>query len=313
MSWDFVCKMSSLYGTFADRLCQVIFVRSLCEVIYERSQSNLKMVMPKENVSLEYRGKIAIITLNRPQKRNALNAAMFSHLETVIKQLQEHLPRVVILVGEGDTAFCAGFDVHPDNPMFESLLASAENNDEVPARRSIGRVRAVVDGLIELPVPIIAAINGQAYGGGAEIAMRCDLKVMDSNAVVCFSETRLGLMPDFGGTPSLVRLVGPSVAADLILTARKILADEALSLKLVNRLSAPGKSLNDAIALGEAIAANGPKAIGAALEVIRRSPDLPLKDALTLEIDRAVSLIASGECIHGVAAFLEKKAPVFPD
>jgi len=269
--------------------------------------------MPEENVKLEYRGKIAIVTINRPRRRNALNADMFSHLEAVVAKIKANLPRVVILVGEGDTAFCAGFDVHPDNPMSEYLLKAAENEDKALALKSIGRVREVTDTLTALPVPIIAAVNGQAYGGGAEIAMRCDLRVMDPAAVICFSETRLGLMPDFGGTPSLVRLVGPSVATDLILTARKISANEALELKLVNRISAPNKSLDEAIALAETIAANGPKAVRAALAVIRRSPDLPLPDALELELDSATALIASGEFIHGVAAFLEKKEPVFPD
>ena len=269
--------------------------------------------MAEKNVTLEYRGKIAIITLNRPQKGNALNAIMWSQLEAVIAELKSNLPRVVILVGKGDISFCAGFDVHPDNPMLVGLLESAEKHDEAPARKSIERVREVTDSLIGLPVPVIAAINGQAYGGGAEIAVRCDLRVMDPAAVICFSETRLGLMPDFGGIPSLVRLVGPSVATDLVLTARKVTADEALSQKLVNRISDPGKSLDDAIALGETISSNGPKAVRAALEVIRRSQDLSLNDALTLELDRAVSLIASGECIHGVAAFLGKTAPVFPD
>ena len=269
--------------------------------------------MSEESVNLDYRGNIAIVTVNRPQKRNAFNAAMFSHLAEVTTQLRANLPRVVILTGEGQTAFCAGFDVHPDNPLSADFLKAAENNDEAPARKAIERVREVVDGLIELPVPVIAAINGQAYGGGAEIAVRCDLRVMDPTAVICFAETRLGLMPDFGGSPYLVRLVGPSVAADLILTARKVPANEALLLKLVNRLSAPDNSLNEALALGQTIAANGPKAIRAALEVIRRSPDLPLKESLTLEQDRAISLIASGEFILGVTAFLDKKSPVFPD
>ncbi len=269
--------------------------------------------MTEKNITLTYQGKIAIITLNKPQKRNALDANMWSQLEEVITELKVNLPRVVILVGQGDIAFCAGFDVHPDNSMLVGLLESAEKHDEAPARKSIGRVREVTDSLIELPVPIIAAINGQAYGGGAEIAMRCDLRVMDPAAVICFSETRLGLMPDFGGTPSLVRLVGPSVATDLVLTARKVTADEALALRVINRISNPGKSLDDAIALGETISANGPKAVRSALEVIRRSQDLSLSDALTLELNRAVSLISSGECIHGVTAFLGKTTPVFPD
>jgi enoyl-CoA hydratase/carnithine racemase len=149
--------------------------------------------------------------------------------------------------------------------------------------------------------------------GGAEIATRCDLRVMDPDAVICFSETRLGLMPDFGGIPSLVRIVGPSFAADLILTARNVSAQEALDLKLVNRVSAPGKAIEDALTLAETIASNGPRAVRAALEVIRRSQDMPLKAALALELERAVDLVVSGEFIYGVSAFLEKKPPEFSD
>lgn len=269
--------------------------------------------MPTEEVRVEYRGRTAVVTLDRPEKRNALNARMFSRLETVVEALAADLPRALVLTGGGDKAFCAGFDVHPDNPMNAHMVEAAENRDTSAALKSIGRIREVVDALVALPIPTIAAVNGMAYGGGAEIAVRCDLRVMDPGAVICFSETRLGLMPDFGGTPSLVRLAGSSVAADLILTARRISAQEAFDLKLANRISAPGKALDEALALAETIAANGPKAVRAALEVIRRSQDMPLCDALALELERAVDLVASGEFINGICAFLEKIPPEFPD
>lgn len=269
--------------------------------------------MAAENVRLEHHGHIAVVTLDRPAKRNALNEQMLSRLETTTAELKANLPRALVLTGGGDSAFCAGFDVHPDNPMNAHMLQAAEQKDTSLALKFIGRLREVADALTALPIPIVAAVNGVAFGGGAEIAARCDLRVMDPDAVICFSETRLGLMPDFGGTPSLVRLVGPSVAADLILTARRILALEALDLKLVNRVSAPGKSLDEALALAETIAANGPRAVRAALEVIRRSPSLALEDALALELEKAAALVASGEFIYGVSAFLEKKPPEFPD
>lgn len=268
--------------------------------------------MPSENVRLEFKHNIALITLDRPDKRNALNAQMFAFLEACIKEVGSKRPRALVLTGEGDKAFCAGFDVHPDNPMNAHMVQAAENRDPSAALKSIGRVREVVDALVDLPIPTIAAVNGMAYGGGAEIAVRCDLRVMDPDAVICFSETRLGLMPDFGGTPSLVRLVGPSVAADLILTARRIPAREAFDLQMTNRVSARGKALDEALALAETIAANGPRAVRAVLEVIRRSQDMPLDDALTLELERAVDLVAHGEFIYGVCAFLEKKPPEFP-
>ena len=269
--------------------------------------------MSSENVRLEFKNHIAIVTLDRPDKRNALNEQMFSSLEAYIKEIETNRPRALVLTGAGDKAFCAGFDVHPDNPMNNHMLQAAAKKDTALALKSIGRIRAVADALLSLPVPIIAAVNGLAFGGGAEIAVRCDLRVMDPRAVICFSETRLGLMPDFGGTPSLVRLVGPSIAADLILTARKVSAREALDLKLVNRVSAPGKAFEEAFALAKTIAANGPRAVRAALEVIRKSLDLPLEKALALELDRAAILVASGEFIYGVSAFLEKKPPEFPE
>ncbi len=269
--------------------------------------------MTEENIRLDYQGNIAIVTIDRPKRRNAFNAAMFSHLESVTEQLKSRMPRVIVLTGAGETAFCAGFDVNPDNPMSVDLVRAVEEKSEEPAGLVIRRVRVVVDAFFKLPVPIIAAVNGQAYGGGAETSMRCDLRVMDPAAVICFSEVRLGLMPDWGGLPSLVRLVGTSVAADLILTARTVSAKEAMALKITNRISDPGNSLEEAVELGHTIAANGPRSVRSAIEVIRRSPDLPLAESLALEAERATTLIASGEFIHGVAAFLEKKPPAFPD
>jgi enoyl-CoA hydratase/carnithine racemase len=164
-----------------------------------------------------------------------------------------------------------------------------------------------------LPVPIIAAINGLAYGGGAEIATRCDLRVMDSGAFICFSEVRLGLMPDHGGVVGLTRLLGASKAADLILTARKVGAQEAVQMGIINRISQSGKALEDACALAFSIAENGPHAVRHALKVIRRTVDMCTMDALELETEEAVTLIARGECIHGIAAFLSKQKPVFPE
>jgi len=145
-----------------------------------------------------------------------------------VAELTQSLPRVIILTGAGEKAFCAGFDMNPGNPLLTPLLTSAETHDKGPAYELIHRIRTSTDSLVLLPVPIIAAINGLAYGGGAEIASRCDLRVMDPHAVFCFSEVRLGLMPDHGGVEGLTKFVGASRAADLILTARKVDAQEAL-------------------------------------------------------------------------------------
>ena len=231
----------------------------------------------------------------------------------MVAELKSSLPRVIVLTGAGDKAFCSGFDVNPENPLLKPLLAAMESHDKGPAYELIRRVRTSTDSLVSLPIPIIAAINGLAYGGGAEIAARCDLRVMDSKAVICFSEVRLGLMPDPGGVVGLTRLVGASQAADLILTARKVGAEEALQLGLTNRISAPGKALEEALCLALAITQNGPRAVRHALSVIRKTVDLTTQEALELETEEAVTLIASGESIHGVAAFLTRQKPEFPE
>jgi len=238
---------------------------------------------------------------------------MWDCLDQVVAELAAGLPRVVVITGAGDKAFSAGFDVNPENPLLKPLLAAMEKHDKGPAYDLIRRIRTSADRLVTLPVPVIAAVNGLAYGGGAEIASRCDLRVMDPQAVICFSEVRLGLMPDQGGVVGLTRLVGASRACDLILTARKVNAEEAFQLGLTNRISAPGRALEEAISLALSIAQNGPRAVRHALSVIRKISDLTNGEALELETKEAVELIASGESIHGVTAFLTRQKPEFPE
>ena len=262
---------------------------------------------------LEYRKHIAIITINRTLKRNAFDLSMWEGFEDVVKNLKENLPRVIIITGAGDEAFSAGFDVNPENPQVASLIEAVGNHDREPVHELVSYIRKTVDSFVNLPVPIIAAMNGIAYGGGAELALRCDLRIMDSDAVICFSEVTLGLMPDWGGGVALSKLVGPSIAADIILTARKVKAKEAMSLGIVNRISKNKNTLKDSIELAEDIAENGPHAVRAALKVIRESPGMSMSEALTNETEIAATLISEGECVHGITAFLNKKKPEFPD
>ena len=269
--------------------------------------------MAEYGIRLEKRGKIAVVVIDRPGRQNAFDELMFDSLEKTTAQLTQKPPRAVIITGQGTRAFSAGFDVNPDNPLVSNLMGAVTAHDEGPARIIIDRVRKAVDGFVSVQIPLIAAINGLAYGGGAEMAVRCDLRVMDPGAVICFSEVRLGLMPDWGGGATLARLIGPSKAADLILTAREVGAEEALGLGLVNRISPPGRALDEAVKMAEMIAKNGPLAVKHALKLIRRSTNLSLTEALELEAEKAVSLIATGECFHGVRAFLEKREPDFPD
>lgn len=264
-------------------------------------------------VRLERKGTIAIVTFDRPERRNAFNESMWGALEKTVVAIARDMPRAVVVTGAGEKAFCAGFDVNPDNPQVSSLIDAVGKHNPVPVEALVRRFRNAVDGLVSLPVPVIAAINGIAYGGGAELAMRCDMRIADPGAVICFSEVRLGLMPDWGGGPALARLAGPAVASDLILTAREVRATEALSLGIINRISAPGMARDEAVSIAGTIAGHGPRAVRCALSVIRRTSDLAFEEALEMETREAVALIASGECIHGIEAFLMRKKPEFPD
>ncbi len=264
-------------------------------------------------IRLEMSEGIALVTFDRPERRNAFNEEMWENLEAVTAKLREGKQRAVVVTGAGDKAFSAGFDINPDNPQVASLVDSVQKHERGPAEALIRRIQAATRAFVTLPVPVIAALNGLAYGGGAEFAVQCDMRVMDPDAVISFSEARLGLMPDWGGGVGLARLVGPSKAADMILTARTVDAREALAMGLVNRVSAPGRALDEALELARAIAKNGPRAVRNALDLIRSVPDLTVRDALALEMERAVDLIASGECVHGITAFLSKKEPEWPE
>ncbi|MCP3872747.1 MAG: enoyl-CoA hydratase/isomerase family protein [Desulfobacteraceae bacterium] len=264
-------------------------------------------------IQVERQDKIALVTMNRIRKENAFDESMFLSLENIANELKQDLPRAIVITGAGDKSFSSGFDVSPENPLVVDILKILNSNDVEPARKLIDRIRKAVDGFISLPVPIIAAINGLAYGGGLELAVQCDLRVMDQSAQLCFSEVRLGLMPDWGGGPYLTHLVGSAIASDLILTARTVEAQEALKMGLVNRVVEKGESADEALKLAAQIAQNGPKAVRHALAVIRQSRELPLEKALELETKMAADLIVSGECMHGITAFMENKTPEFPD
>jgi enoyl-CoA hydratase/carnithine racemase len=268
--------------------------------------------MTEKYFHLEYSNHTAIVTMDRPDRLNAFNETMWDEFGETVGRLTKQLPRVVVLTGAGNT-FSAGFDVNPDNPQVSALMTAIQAGDRTPIENLIGRIRHIVDGFTGLPVPIIAAVNGKAYGGGAELAVRCDMRVLEPGAVICFSEVRLGLMPDWGGGAALSRLVGPAHAADLVLTGREVSAEEALAMGLANRVTAPGQALAVSMELAKRIAQNGPRAVRSALEVIRSSGRLSLNESFELEMKRAVSLIASGECFHGISAFLSDKTPEFPD
>lgn len=263
-------------------------------------------------IDLTRKEKITILTINRPERKNTFNHEMWTSLDKACDELYKNIPRALIITGSGDV-FSAGFDVNPDNNQVGGLIDAVQKHDPEPVKQMVTQFRAIVDRLTALPIPIIAAVNGLAYGGGSELAVRCDMRLVDPKAVFSFSEVTLGLMPDWGGGVCLTRLVGTARAAELILTGKKISAQEAYEMNMVNRISAEGNCLEESIELAESIAANGPLAVRHALAVIRKIPDMPIAEALEFETETASRLIATGECLHGIGAFLAKKKPAFPD
>ncbi|MGH9901832.1 MAG: enoyl-CoA hydratase/isomerase family protein, partial [Pyrinomonadaceae bacterium] len=249
----------------------------------------------------EERGGLALIRLDRPEKRNALTRAMLERLAELFGGLKGRGDlRVVILTGAGREAFSAGTDI--------GELASL---DEDGARRASELGQKVCDLIETCGVPVIAAVNGAAVGGGCELALACHLRVASADARFSLPETRLGVIPAYGGTQRLARIVGGGRALGAMLAGETVTADEALRAGLVNRVAAPGEALREAEALAGEIMCNAPLAVRACLEAVTRGTRLPLEEGLALEAELFAGLFATEDVREGTAAFLEKRAPRF--
>lgn len=257
-------------------------------------------------VSLHWSGTTAVITLDRPDRRNALDMAMWRALRDAARNTEN--ARAVVLTGQGPH-FCSGMDLQPDNAGLISIMPAITEGQSGPAYDLLSELKECVQAVADIPVPTFAAIEGACAGGGMEIALACDVRIAASNAFLCLPETRIGFIPDVGGTARLTRLVGPGRAADIITTGRRVGGDEAYRLGLVERLCEPGQSLGVALTAAAEVALNGPEAVRLALNVIRLAPDMGLDEALSLETQAGVMAITSGEGREGVTAFLEKRKP----
>lgn len=242
---------------------------------------------------------VELWTIDGEARRNAIGRAMLAELEANVSRAAKAL-RVVVLTGAGDKSFCAGADLKERAGMSEA------------------EVRAFLDGLrrtfraIETSDAVfIAAVNGAAFGGGTELALACDLRLAAPSAELGLTEVKLGIIPGGGGTQRLARLIGPGRARDLILTGRRVGAAEALGLGLVNRVSAEGKLIDEAVAMAGQIAANAPIAVAAAKHAIAEGLSLPLDDALKLELSHYEKVLGTEDRLEGLRAFAEKRAPVF--
>ena len=246
-------------------------------------------------------GAVEIWTLDSEANRNAISRAMRAELEELVSGTRERRAlRAVVLTGAGDKSFCAGADLK------ERAMMSDEE-----VRTFLLDLRRTFRALELSPKIFVAAINGAAFGGGTELALACDLRVIAPHAQMALTETRLAIIPGGGGTQRLPRLVGPGVAKELILTGRRVGAEEALRLGLVNRIAPDGDVVGAAVALAEEIAEGGPVALGAAKAAIQEGLELPLDEALELEFQKYQAVIPTQDRLEGLRAFREKRKPVY--
>ncbi len=244
---------------------------------------------------------VALVTIDRQAKLNALNLELLAELQSCFWELNsDEAVGAVILTGAGDKAFVAGADI--------SELADL---DVARSKRHAQIGQSVFDAIERLSKPVIAAINGFALGGGLELAMACHMRVASERAQVGQPEVGLGLIPGFGGTQRLARLVGAGRAYELVLTGGRIRAEEALCIGLVNKVCAPEALLDEARALAKKITKNAPLAVGYALEAIRRGLEGTLADGLSIEADLFALSCATEDMQEGTKAFLEKRKPDF--
>ena len=246
-------------------------------------------------------GVVATLTLDRPAARNAIDRQMAAELAAVLADLAARPGvRALVVTGAGGHAFSAGADLRE-----RVALTPAERSGHTAA------IEAAAEALAALPVPTIAAVRGFALGGGAELALACDLRVAATDAVFGFPEVRVGVFPGAGGVVRLPRLIGPGAARDLLFTGRRVGAQEAHRLGLVDRLVPPDDLLSAATALANEISGNAPLAVRAVKRALIDSAALPESEARLVVNRLRAPLDATADYDEGLAAFAERRSPWF--
>ena len=247
-------------------------------------------------VDYEVKDKIAIITINREKALNALNSQVLDDLSAVLDGVDTDVVRALVLTGAGEKSFVAGADIGEMSTLSKSEGAAFAKKGNDLFRR-----------IETFPIPVIAAINGFALGGGCEISMSCDFRICAESAVFGQPEVGLGITPGFGGTQRLARLVGPGMAKQLIYTAKNIKADEALRIGLVNKVVPLEELLPTAEKLANQIAANAPIAVRACKKAINEGLELDMDKAVALEAEIFGTCFETEDQREGMANFLRKK------
>ncbi len=245
--------------------------------------------------------ELALITLDRPEALNALSFGLVQDLSRLLDGLAQSDARALLMTGAGDRAFSAGADVK--ELMGRTLV-------EQRAGAMLGQ--SVLAKLDLLPLPSIALINGYAFGGGLELALACTFRLAAPSARLGFPEIKLGLIPGYGGTQRLPRLVGEARATEMILTGRSVDADEAERIGLVNRVVA-GDLVEAGTAFAREMTGYSLPVLCLARDAVRRAHDLPLHDGLKIEADLATLAFQTADATEGMTAFVEKRKPVFKD
>lgn len=245
--------------------------------------------------------EFAVITLNRPEALNALSFGLIRELERKFDEVASSDARALLITGAGAKAFCAGADV--SELTGRSLIAQKEG---------AGLGQRVFGKLERLPMPSVAVVNGYAFGGGLELALACTFRVATRNARMGLPEIKLGLIPGYGGTQRLPRMVGEAKALELIMTARTLDAQEAERIGLVNRLL-DGDPLSQAIAFAREFSGYSLPVLRYAREAVSRAGETPLAEGLKLEADLSTLAYQTWDAAEGMAAFLEKRKPGFED
>ncbi len=256
---------------------------------------------PFENIIYEKKGAIAYITVNRPKVLNALNMATMEELRVAFTAAKADTGvRVVIFTGAGEKAFIAGADIN-----------ELQKHTAVEGKEYTHKGQSVLDLIENLGKPVIACINGFALGGGCEMAMACTFRLASDNAKLGQPEVKLGIIPGYGGTQRLPRLVGKGIAMQIAVTGDMITAAEAHRIGLVNEVVAQAELIPRAEAIANKIIANAPLAVQYAMEAVNRGMEMPLAEALYLEATLFGVCCATEDKKEGTTAFLEKRPAQF--
>lgn len=254
-----------------------------------------------ETLLLDIRNNIAIVTLNRPDKLNALNAQTISNLDSAFDHIKnDEEIDIVILTGSGEKAFVAGADISELNKL-----------DMIKAKEFAEKGQEVFNKIENLDKPVIAAINGFALGGGCELALACHIRLASENAKFGQPEVNLGVIPGYGGTQRLARLINTGRAMEYILSADMIDANEAYRIGLVNKVYSQSELMERAIEMAHKITAKGQQAVRLAMKAVNAVNQMPLKEGLKFEASLFALCCGTEDFKEGTSAFLEKRKPLF--